>query len=160
MYKCKWFLCWFCIVILLNSFVTTACVLNLWDFLHIRLYLLRQFYLFLSNLHASNSSCLTALARTSSTMLNRGGSGHPWLFFFSVKKPSVFHCQSLLSTVILLAWLIYFLRQDSNLSTNYKSRIESSRWNVSCEKIHWLSGRDEPNIYLCHSIQYFLSLMN
>ena len=86
MYKCKWFLCWFCIVILLNSFVTTACVLNLWDFLHIRLYLLRQFYLFLSNLHASNSSCLTALARTSSTMLNRGGSGHPWLFFFFSKK--------------------------------------------------------------------------
>ena len=64
------------------------------------------------------------------------------------------------AAVILLAWLIYFLRQDSNLSTNYKSRIESSRWNVSCEKIHWLSGRDEPNIYLCHSIQYFLSLMN
>lgn len=62
--------------------------------------------------------------------------------------------------VISLALHIYFLRQANNLSINYKSRIEGSRWNDLCEVIHWLEGRVEPNIYLCHSIQYLLSFVN
>ena len=79
-------------------------MLNFWDFLQ------RQIYLFHANLHASNSSCLTALARTSSTMLNRGGRVRilGFIFFFLAKKPSVFHCQSLLSTVLLPAWFFIF----------------------------------------------------
>ena len=103
------FVCFVSLLCWIHSFITTACVLSLWEFLHLRLYLQRQFYFFLSNLHASNSSCLTALARTSSTMLNRGGRVGILGLFFLVKKPSVFHCHSVLSIVLLLAWLVFHI---------------------------------------------------